>query len=332
MTSVREIAELAGVSKSTVSLVLNNKPGVSEAMRRQVLSAVDQLESRATTHAANPLSSTPSIVVLHPPVLRSSYVFSEVLRGIQSSAETYKLQLRLVSNDPDASAQHVARLYFSDATLRPDGVIVFGSKQHEPLLDAAQELGIPCVVLGRDAGKYAVSGIGRDEERIAYNATRYLLELGHKSIAFLGGEEQYDYVHNRVKGYRRALHEAGVKIAPHWIQSGHGGQATDIILRHVPEVTAIMYVNDSYAAEGLPMIHEAQLSIPDDLSVLSFDDTDIAQNHSPALTSVAYRRVEEGQWAVKMLLDQIHFPSIERAYTIFSAELRVRESCAAPRR
>lgn len=331
MTSVREIAELAGVSKSTVSLVLNNKPGVSDAMRRQVLDAVKQLESGGRSAAATG-SGTLSIVVLHPPVLRSSYVFSEVLRGIQTAAEIQPVQLRLVSNDPDASAGHVAHLYFSDAALRPDGVIVFGAKQHEPLIEAAHQLGIPCVVLGREAGKYPVSGIGRDEEKIAYEAASYLLELGHRAIGFLGGEEAYDYVHNRIKGYRRALQDAGINMQPEWIQPGHGGQATQNMLRHAPAVTAVMYVNDSYAAEGLPVIEAARLCIPDDLSVLSFDDTDIARNYTPSLTSVAYRRYEEGQWAVRMLMDQIRCSSIERAYTIFKAELQIRESCAPPRR
>jgi LacI family transcriptional regulator len=340
MVTVRAIAELAGVSVSTVSLVLNNKEGVSDAMRRLVLDARDQiaaqLEHPATASDTLPRrrmghESTLSLVILHPPILRSSYVFSEVLRGIEAAAEAHHIQLRLVANDPQPSPQHVAYLYFSDPNLRPDGVIVFGARQHEPLIEEARRLGIPCVVLGRDAAKYAVSGVGRNEERCAYEAARYLVELGHRAIGFVGGEESYDYVLNRIKGYRRALDEADIKVVPAWIQLGNGDDATENLLKHAPEITALLFVNDTNAAAGLPVLLAAGVRIPNDMSVISFDDTDVARNFTPPLTSVSYRRYEEGQWAVKMLIDQIRFPFIDTVHTRFHAELVKRDSCAVPR-
>lgn len=339
MATVREIAEFAGVSKSTVSLVLNDQAGVSAAMQRKVLDAVEQLRAGATrpqsastrTLSREQDSRTLSIVVLHPPVLRSSQVFSEVLQGIQSAAEMHHVQLRLIANDPQASPQHVSQLYFSDPSLRPDGVIVFGAKQDEPLLEEARRLGIACVVLGRDATQYEVSGIGRDEERYAYEATQYLLDLGHYAVMFVGGEAMYDYVLNRMKGYRRALRDANVTTEAAWIQLGDGAKAAQTLLEDCPEMTAVLFVNDSYAAEGLPVFQAAGLKIPADLSVVSFDDTDVARSFSPPLTSVSYRRYEEGQWAVKMLVEQIRFPFIETIHTVFQAELIRRESCAPPR-
>ena len=347
MTTVREIAEFAGVSKSTVSLVLNNKPGVSDQMRRTVLDAMNQLEAVAMQV---PLTATPdlaertgrlaergvgnntlSIVVLHPPVLSSSYVFSEVLQGIQSAAEAYNVQLRLVVNDPDAGEGHVSHLYFSDPNLRPDGVLVFGAQRHEPLLEAAQELDVPCVVLGRQASKYDVSGVGRDEAIYALEATQYLIELGHRAIAFVGGDERsYDYLDNRLSGYENAMQQAGLVVLPEWVAVGDCEEATRSVLDCDNPVTAIIFVNDTCARLGLPVIGSLRLRIPDDLSVISFDDTDVAQNFDPPITSVRYRRYEEGQWAVKMLIDQIRFPFIDRVQTIFRAELIKRASCATP--
>jgi DNA-binding LacI/PurR family transcriptional regulator len=341
--SVREIAEFVGVSKSTVSLALNNKAGVSSAMRQLILSAIAELEQRqgqadalkepdtgalSTYRTTDP---TVSIVILHPPVLRSSYVFSEVLRGIQSAAEVYHAELRLISNEPLASAQHVAHLYFSDPTLRPDGVIVFGAKQEEPLIEAARALAIPCVVLGREPGKYAVSGVGRREDIYAYQAAQHLIQLGHRAVGFLGGDAAYDYVHNRVEGYRRALIEAGLQPKPNWIQLGQGGAALEQLLQHAPEVTGVLFVNDSYTAEALPVIERLGLQIPKDLSLVSFDDTEVARQHTPPISSVSYRRFEEGQWAVKMLLEQLRNPYIEAVHTLFKGELIVRESSAPPR-
>jgi DNA-binding LacI/PurR family transcriptional regulator len=333
MTSVRKIAEVAGVAISTVSLVMNDKPGVSEQTRKTVRDAIRQLEAQREAETRPDAARTLSIVVLHPPVLASYYVFSQVLQGIQAAAETYRLRLSLVANDPNASKQHISHLYLSDPNLRPDGVLIFGARRHEPLISAAQEVGLPCVVLGRDAEKYNVSGLGRREDQIACEAARYLTELGHRAIGFVGGEEIFDYVHNRLKGYKRALQEAEVTPAPQWISLGSSGAtATKAVLDRAPEVTALMFVNDSFAADGLKVIAQRKLAIPRDLSVLSFDNTDIAENNRPQLTSVAYNFFEEGEWAVKMLLDEIRNPYIEAVHTFFAGGLTIRDSCAAPRK
>lgn len=331
MNSVRKIAEAAGVSISTVSLVMNRKPGVSEQTRQAVFDAIRQLEAEGNAARSNSASAL-SVVVLHPPVLDSYYVFSQVLQGIQAAAETNMLQLRLVANEPEMREDHIAYQYLSDPQLRPDGLILFGARQNEPILDHAQRSGLPCVVLGREARKYPVSGLGRDEEGCGYEAARYLLELGHRAIAFVGGEDGFDYVLNRRKGYQRALEESGVTNAPSWIQSGNGTDGTTAILKEAPEITAILFVNDSYAADGLPVLQDQGLTIPGDISVLSFDDTDIARKATPPLTSVCYHFFEEGQWAVKMLLDLIRFPHLERVHTLFKAELIQRGSCAPPSR
>lgn len=337
MATVREIAEYVGVSKSTVSLVLNNRPGVSEKMRQAVLNAVNALEANqaeadfAAHSATDRNPQTLSIMCLHPLAVRSSYVFSQVLQGIQNTAELYKLQLRLVANDPEASEQHVSYLYLTDELLRPDGVIVFGAQQHEPLLERAVEQGIPCVVLGREAKKYHVSGIERDETRYAYQLTQHLLSLGHRTIAFVGGETCYDYTNNRLQGYRLALEEASIAENEHCHCLGYGASATAAVLNANPDITAVIYVNDSYLIEGLPVIQERGLTIPDDLSVASFDNTEFAQDDQFSITSIAYNHFKEGQWAVKMLLDQIRYPFIEQSHLVFKGELIVRESTALPR-
>lgn len=338
MPTVREIAEFAKVSKSTVSLVLNNKQGVSDEMRQLVLDAVSHLQAQEEHQDADKNTDTRvsfgtmlSIVVLHPPVLRSSHVFSEVLQGIQAAAQTYNVQLRLVMNDRNATEGHVSHMYITDPNLRPDGVLVFGAQQNEPLLEIVKDHNIPCVVLGREVNKYDMSGIGRNEARYGYVATKYLLDYGHDAIAFVGGSADYDYVHNRQLGYKRAYEEAGIYCRNDWVQLGVGAEATQAILEKAPEITAMIYVNDSYASEGLPILEENNIAIPDDMSIISFDDTVFAQEYEPPLTSMSYNRFEEGKWAVKMLIDQIRFPYLESVQTIFRAQLIERESCAEPR-
>ena len=313
MITVREIAEFAGVSKSTVSLALNNRPGVSEQMRKTVFDARAQLEAMQTDSLQPQASGVElqaiyqqqpcSIMVLHPPVLRSSHVFSEVLQGIQSSAELCKAQLRLVANNPQATEHHVSNLYLTDEYLRPDGVIVFGAEQNEPLVDKIMALKIPCVVLGREAQKYRISGIQRNEAYYAYVLTKHLIDLNHQRIAFVGGETQYDYTNNRVLGYKKALEEAGIQDSDRLVQLGNGTQATQTVLDAEIDVTAIVFVNDTYATEGITVLEDLGLLIPDNISVVSFDNTKFAQTYKTPLTSIAYNHYKEGQFSVKMLLD-----------------------------
>lgn len=339
MPTVREIAQAAGVSKSTVSLVLNDKPGVSDNMRNLVLTAVNQLESQEDftpqqdgNHLHHTNSTTPlSILVSHPPVLRSSQVFSEILNGIQTAATRYGVQLRLIAYDPDSSGQQVVHLYLTDPNLRPDGLLIFGGYPAESLLNKAKNQGLPATVISRQLDDHHVSGLGRDEQRYAREATDHLIKLGHRNIAFIGGDQNYGYVKNRLVGYQQALQSAALTSNPNWVVLGHGFEATTQLLAHAPETTAIIFVNDTYAAEGLPALKTAGLTIPQDISVISFDDTDIARHHNPPLTSIAYHRFEEGQWAVKTLIEQIRFPFIESYQIAFKANLIIRNSCAPPR-
>ena len=197
--------------------------------------------------------------MFHPAVLRSSYVFKEVLHGIQTAAAEHNIELRLVVNDPTASPQHVSNLYLSDPNLRPDGVLVFGARQQEPLVDEAQRLGIPCVVLGRDIQNYDVSGISRHETRYARELTEYLIKLGHQAIAFAGGDTAFDFTHTRLAGYRQALSAQAIEPSGRWVALGNGRNALETILRDAPEVTAVMFINDTYVNEAAPLIHKLGL-------------------------------------------------------------------------
>lgn len=346
MPSVSEIAKHAGVSKSTVSLALNNKPGVSEAMRQLVLQSVDELrvveEAQSLQQAsANIITdSIPnvgvkeplSVVVLHPSILRSSQVFGELLQGIQAGADAYHLQLRLAVKDPAPSDDHITHLYFSDPTLRPNGVLIIGAQQHEPLVDEARRLGIPCVLVGRQSTDPATAAVGRDEEAAACEAVNYLLELGHRTIAFVGGDDSYSYTHSRLRGYRRTLRKQNINVSERWVALGEGREAAEEIVANVPEVTAVIFINDAYAIDGLPVFQAAGRVIPENLSVISFDDTQDARNFTPPLTSVSYPRYQEGLWSVKVLVEHIRQPLLKSCRIVFKASLVKRDSCAPPKR
>lgn len=346
MPTVGQIARHAGVAKSTVSLVLNNKPGVSEEMRHRVLEAMDQLhateEAQSLASLSAPTSSsagvqrtgteTLSVVVLHPPILRSSQVFSELLQGIRAGAATYQMQLNLAVNEPSLPDGHITHLYFTDPSLRPDGVLIIGARQHEPLIEEARELGIPCVLVGRQSADPTLAAVGRNEEEVTLQATNHLLDLGHRAVAFVGGDEAYSYTHSRLSGYRRALEQTNGSFPDRWIALGDGRTAAARVLASSPEITAVIFINDAYAMEGLPVFQANGRVIPDKLSVISFDDTEDARSFEPPLTSVSYPRFQEGLWSMKILVDHIRQPLMKSCQVVFRASLIQRDSCTSPKR
>jgi DNA-binding LacI/PurR family transcriptional regulator len=264
--------------------------------------------------------------------LRSSQVFLELLHGIQAGADLYQVQLRLAANELDLPPDHMTRLYFSDPALRPNGLLIIGARQEEPLVQEAQGLGIICVLVGRQSTDASVSAVGRDEEAIAFQVTEYLLDLGHRSIAFVGGDWAYSYTRSRVDGYHQALQARGIATPDRWVALGEGEEAASQILNTSPEVTAAIFVNDAYAVKGLPLFQSAGYTIPGDLSVISFDDTEEAHTFEPPLSSVSYPRYHEGLWSVKVLVERIRQPLMQSCRVVFRTSLTERDSCTSPRK
>ena len=337
MPSVSEIARHIGVSKSTVSLVLNNKPGVSDSKRQQVLNAVAELEAQKTEPAASMTGindqfrpykrKVTSLVVLHPVILHSNQVYSEFLQGIQDGADRHNIQLRLALNEPHASHNHISRLYLTDPNFRTDGVIIMGARLHEPFADEARANNIPFILLSRQAPDSHSSAVGWNEAEAAKTATNHLLAHGHRSIAFIGGDEMYSYTHGRLSGYKGALQAYGISPKPEWVALGDGESATKRILQQAPDITAALFINDTHATAGAPVLQRAGLRIPDDLSVASFDDTQEAQNFDPPLTSIKFPRYQIGLWSVNTLVNKINNPLIESMQINFKCLLVERTSC-----
>lgn len=330
MPSVREIAELAGVSLSTVSLVLNNKPGVSDAMRTKINQVIQTLDSGySTTNNQSVYSNTKklSIVVLHPQILRSSEVFNEFLQGIEAAANSMDIHLRFLTNQDSAPENDLTNLYFTNPNLKPDGVIVIGHRQDQPIPKGITISNIPCVFVGREPNGNTISTIGPDEFAITYNATQYLISLGHTTIALLGGDSSYSYTHNRIRGYQKALIDNKIDFKEDWVALGPGEQAAQTVLLNAPEITAVLIINDTHAKEALPILQSAGKIIPKNLSVISFDDTDFAKNFDPPLTSVAYPRYLQGYQAVKMIYEKVQNPSLQSFHVFVTASIIKRSSC-----
>ena len=372
MASVREIAKYARVSKTTVSMVLRNQEGVSEAMRKRVQEAVDNLRAIEETRAADALTSAPgwrmgssspgsqdkisSLLVLHPTNYHSSTVFHEILRGIQAAASVYQLQLSLAFNDTSLLHNSFEELYFSNSVLKPVGVLVIGAKADEPLIQRLTEHSIPVVLVGRKSQNERASSVGRNEQEMAREATNFLFDLGHRRLAFLGASDEFQYAIDRLTGFREVVEQRWacekssvipVNVGmPASSASAHGRPAAwdenlvhygfdkqasaDFLIRH-PEITGTVFVNELLASQVLPLVQAAGRLIPDDLSVVAFDDTEIARNFNPPLTTISFPFFQEGFWSVRLIMEQVRQPTILSAQVTLGASLVKRESCGTPK-
>jgi LacI family transcriptional regulator len=209
MPSVSQIARRAGVSKSTVSLVLNNRPNVTEATRRRVLQSLEDLRRESSSPAPSP-HEVVNVLLIHPATLRSSQVFRELLQGVQSGIEHTKARLTLAVNQSPLESNHATHVLLHDRALKPDGVLVIGAQRDDPILGEIRTEKLPCVLLARQDVPADMSAVGMDNVGGARQAIEYLIALGHQRIAFLGGDAAYDYTHLRQQGYREALRAAQV--------------------------------------------------------------------------------------------------------------------------
>jgi LacI family transcriptional regulator len=334
MPTVREIATRAGVSKTTVSLVLNNKDGVSEALRQRVRDALRDLDSQTngktlSIRELQPESGPLSIGLLHSSGMEATQFFRDILQGIQAAVDRYQAQLRLISFASE-SQDLTKHLYFKEDSLRPDGILMVESNFADLAFPQLQKLNVPAALVGSPSYNPAIPATVPNEINEGYRATRYLLELGHRHIGFVFARLQARYAHERLEGYRQALREFGVEPLDRWIGAGPDDTPTRRLLAESQDITALLFSNHAGARVGLPVLEELGYAIPERLSVMVFDDMDEAKAHHPPLTTVAYPLFQEGYWAVRMLLDMLREPEMEHFQITFRAKIIERASCAPP--
>jgi LacI family transcriptional regulator len=218
-----------------------------------------------------------------------------------------------------------------------DGVIFIAAGSNHEHLSELTGAGIPVVVADRDIPHTLADIVLVDNERGGYDATRYLLGLGHHRIACVAGPSDLNPSADRVQGYRRALEQAGVRVREEWIVPGdfrfQGGEAAvEELLRLDQSPTAIFACNDMMAIGALRAIRGAGRQVPGDVSVIGFDDIPLASAVMPALTTVAQPMVELATLATQYLIAQIQDDDhvAPRQRTILDAKLVVRGSCAPP--
>jgi LacI family transcriptional regulator len=328
-----EIAALAGVSKPTVSKVMNGQPGVAAATRERVERVI--AERGYVRHGAARALSAGRAGSVHLVVkeIDNAY-FSEIIRGVEETLERAGLSMVLAATHDEARRHRrwMARVVEHGT----DGAILVLPDEHVAHLEELRRRGIP-VALVDDRGESpdGVPSVGATNFAGGFLATEHLLSLGHRRIAVVGGPP-YRSTRARIAGCRTALQEAGVAPDPLLERPGAfvpetGYEGARALLRAPSPPTAIFAGSDLQAMGVYRALYEMGLRIPDDVSVVGFDDLPLSGLLTPALTTVRQPVREMGAQATRMLLRIIAGKRLESPRVELATSLIVRESSAPPR-
>ena len=334
MANMQEIAKMAGVSLGTVSNVLNNTAKVREPTRKRVLEAVQAVGYQPSQLARALRRDTSNMIGMIIPDITNPF-FPAVVRGAEDVAFSngYRLVLCNTDNDHSKELVHLNEL----RTYLPAGLIVIPSTFSDLTAQAEiyRKAGTSVVCIDRLPKNWSGDSVTADNEDGAYNATRYLIQMGHSRLAVISGPLHLTNARERLSGFKRAVRKAKLHLLPEYVQettfdkSGGISKAL-VLLRLIPRPTAIFACNDLIALGALLAIREAGFRCPEDVSLMGFDDLDLAETTNPSLSSVSQSGYQLGANAARILLDRLGGDKSRARHLVLPTTLRLRHSVMVP--
>lgn len=328
MATIKEVSRLAKVSMATVSRVLNGTVPVAEPTRVRVLEAVEQLGYQPNVFARGLATNRSNGIGVVVNDVASPY-FGPMLGGIESVVEAYGMHLMVLSGHAKASAEQEALQFLLQR--RADALIVHVECVSDYELIKLASESLPLVIVGRYVNELANQCVYLNNEAGGYLLTRYLIENGHRRIAHVAGPQAIYDSRARLQGYRRALEGAGIPFDEALIveadfQEEGGRLATHRLLDRRLNFSALFAGNDQMAAGALTAFREAKLDVPNDVSLVGYDDVLLARYLYPALTTVRQPMAEMGQAAAQLVLAALNGADSKEVRRKFEPTLVVRDS------
>jgi LacI family transcriptional regulator len=326
--TIKDIAKMAGVSKATVSRVLNNSKPVSSDVRQKVMAVIDQTGYQPSSVARSLTTRRTNLIgVVIPDV--SNPVFSKIIEGIESEANKNDYNILLCNSryNEDKELKYLDILKDKEV----DGIILNSYHASAKVAKKLEAIGKPTVLVGTQLDQTPFPVVRIDNEKAAYEAVTYLVESGHAHIGMIHGPKNDPIAGTtRLKGYQQALEDANLKLKVTLLIEGHfkledGYQGAQALVQLNPEITAIFCANDEMAIGAIKGLTDIGRKVPEEISVLGFDDIDIARIYSPALTTVSQPFREKGKCAMAAILSLIQGERVSQVL-IHPHELIIRES------
>lgn len=306
-----EVALLAGVSRATVSRVINGSPRVSPEARQAVEAAVEQLRyvpNRMARSLVTRRTDTIAIVLSEPNTRAfSDPFFAGIVRGVSATLADTDENLVLLTARGTREQEKIGRFVRQGHV---DGVILMSLHSDDLLPDLLTQAHVPVVFSGRPLDDRPVAYVDADNAGGAEEATRALVELGRRCIGTITGPGDMIAGVDRYAGYRTALEAAGLPLRTELVAEGDftaagGARAMSELLERVPDLDAVFCASDLMAVGALRVLREAGRRIPEDVAVIGFDDTAVAESADPPLTTVAQPLEDMSRLMTELLLEQI---------------------------
>jgi DNA-binding LacI/PurR family transcriptional regulator len=330
---IRTIAHAAHVSIATVSRTINNIPSVNPEIAKRVWQVIDELDYFPNTQARALVSGRSRLFGLIVSEITNPF-FPELIQGFEdiAVANGYEILVSSTNHDPKRMSHCIRRML----ERKVEGVAVMTFGMEEPLLDQLAKRKVPLVFIDVGPTRPGISLLKVDYQHGILQGVQHLAALGHRDIAFISGPLTLHSAQSRRSAFSASLKECGLALNPAWIVEGdhtmEGGIASmERLLAAETIPTAVLCSNDMTAIGVLHQLYRAGLRVPDDLSVIGFDDIQIAQVTIPPLTTVQMSRFELARAAVTALRTHVEQPeNSQREYNI-QTDLIVRESTGVPR-
>jgi LacI family transcriptional regulator len=324
--TIKEFAEILGVSTATVSRAFSSKGRISDKTRKHIVAEAERLGYCANIHARSLNTPDPSTIALYYPELNNEepdYFVSEIMMGINSILSTHakNLQVNPLPLETPESILNLCKNQILSGAIA--GVIImYGSESSRKLYNCARDRGIPCAIIGSMEG-VKFNNVVYDMRHGAFLAGRYFKNIGRKHPAYLSGHLDK----SKQEGFRLGMEmPAGkiIKIGPGFgFRDGY--QALELIIQKHPEIDCALCATDSMAMGFIKAALEHDIKIPEDIAVISYDDTCVARYYSPALSSVRLKPFEIGKNAA-LILERIMKGEKNIQAEIIECDLVIRES------
>jgi LacI family transcriptional regulator len=331
--TLADIAQDSGVSVATVSLVLRNKPGVSENTRQRVYDSARALGYIHTVSNQAQARRQPQdiglIIKVRPDDLPSTNSFyAPVLAGIEAVCRHNRINL-MYSNLPVDLGNNPLEIPRTLLEQHVDGALMVGMFLNDEIVQILLSKKLPVLLVDAYADNDYFDSVVTDNFAGAYQTVTHLIEAGHRQIAIVGSQpEAYPSIQERREGYLRALADNDLEpyFADCYLYPEKVPQAVTDLLNSHPDVTALFACNDTVAIAAIQKAQELGRHVPDDLSVVGFDNIELAQHVAPPLTTMRVDMMGMGRLAAQLLMNRYEFPEAGRVRTIICPRLVSRAS------
>lgn len=331
--TLEQIAVIAGVSRATVSRVINADPNVSDKTRARVMRVIQELNFQPNRAARSLAGGRAGVIGLVIPVgvgtIFAEPFFSLLIQGVTSESNSRDVSTMLWLSEPDYERRMITKILYNGLV---DGLIISSTTADDPLIDAICRSHMPFVIVGRYPCQDELTYVDSDNLNGAHQAVEHLLGLGRQRIATISGPQNTAVGQDRYQGYVQAFHQHGLSVLPELVVESdftdQGGYAAmqQLLLQH-PD--AVFVASDWMALGAMRALREAGARVPEDIALVGFDDIPLASQTIPPLTTIRQQILQMGALASQLLQDLLDNPGSHPLHKILPTELVVRASSGA---